>query len=82
MLCWENWWKPGKSNGAAATRYGVTVRRRKSWAHPIRRLHGAGVRVTVNIDDPLMFTEGAFEETRRRVAHLGNSEQDVFRLQS
>lgn len=30
--------------------------------HPIRRLHDAGVRVTVNTDDPLMFGNGLSEE--------------------
>jgi ribosomal-protein-alanine N-acetyltransferase len=28
------------------------------------------------------FTGGRFQETRRTVAHLGNSEQDVFRFHS
>jgi len=28
------------------------------------------------------FTEGALEERRRRVPHLGNSEQDIFRFRS
>jgi adenosine deaminase len=30
--------------------------------HPIRRLFDAGVRVTVNSDDPLMFGNGVSEE--------------------
>ena len=28
------------------------------------------------------FTEGQFQETRRAVAHLGNSDQDVFSFRS
>lgn len=43
-----------------------------SWAeHPLRRLYDAGVKVTINSDDPTFFDTTLTEEYRRSVSHFG-----------
>jgi adenosine deaminase len=45
--------------------------------HPLRRLHEAGVPVTVNSDDPTFFDTTLTEEYRRAIALLGFSVDDL-----
>jgi len=52
-----------------------------SWEdHPIARLHAAGVRVTVNSDDPALFGTSLSEEWRLLESRLGLSRRDVAQI--
>ncbi len=53
-------------------------------SHPIRQLYGAGVRVTVNADDALVFGRGVSEEVLGlyRAGALGPAELDEIRAES
>jgi adenosine deaminase len=51
-------------------------------AHPIRRLHERGVRVTVNTDDPTVFGRTLSQEIVSLVDDLGFSPADAARLQA
>jgi adenosine deaminase len=48
-------------------------------AHPIRVLHEAGVRVTINSDDPLPFATSVTEELVHLHRDLGFSLSDLSR---
>ncbi len=53
----------------------------RSWAdHPIARLHQAGVRVTINSDDPALFGTTLSEEWRLLESRLGLSRRDVVQI--
>jgi aminodeoxyfutalosine deaminase len=53
----------------------------ESWDdHPIARLHAAGVRVTVNSDDPALFDTSLSEEWRLLESRLGLSRRDVVQI--
>jgi adenosine deaminase len=51
-------------------------------AHPMRRLHARGVRMTVSTDDPTIFGRSLSHEIASLVDDLGFSLADVARLQS
>jgi adenosine deaminase len=51
-------------------------------AHPIRRLHERGVRVTVNTDDPTVFGRTLSQELLSLVEELGFAPAEVARLQA
>lgn len=51
-------------------------------AHPIRRLHERGVRVTVNTDDPTVFGRSLSQELASLVEDLGFAPADLARLQA
>jgi adenosine deaminase len=51
-------------------------------AHPIRRLHARGVRLTVNTDDPTVFGRTLSQEIASLVDDLGFSPAEVARLQA
>ncbi|HEU4367627.1 MAG TPA: adenosine deaminase family protein [Methylomirabilota bacterium] len=51
-------------------------------AHPIRRLHARGVRVTVSTDDPTVFGRSLSEELASLVDDLGFALPEVAQLQS
>jgi adenosine deaminase len=51
-------------------------------AHPLRRLHDRGVRITVSTDDPTVFGRSLSQELTVLVEHLGFALDDVARLQS
>mgnify|MGYP003694491031 CR=1 FL=1 len=51
-------------------------------AHPIRRLHERGVRVTVNTDDPTVFGRTLSQEIVSLVDDLGFSPADAAQLQA
>jgi adenosine deaminase len=53
----------------------------RSWAdHPIPKLHQAGVRVTINSDDPALFGTTLSEEWQLLVSRLGLSRRDVVQI--
>lgn len=53
----------------------------RGWeAHPLRALHVAGVRVTVNSDDPAMFGSSVAEEWDVLVERLGFSEREALEV--
>ncbi len=45
--------------------------------HPLRVLHGAGIRVTVNTDDPTVFGQSLTDELRWLVTEMGLRARDV-----
>ena len=51
-------------------------------AHPIRRLHERGVRLTINTDDPTVFGRTLSEELTSLVEDLGFTPVDLARFQS
>ena len=51
-------------------------------AHPIRRLHERGVRLTVNTDDPTVFGRTLSQEIVSLVDDLGFPPSEVARLQA
>jgi adenosine deaminase len=52
-----------------------------SWAdHPLRRLYDAGVKVTINSDDPTFFHTTITEEYRRAVVHFGFGADDLVTM--
>jgi adenosine deaminase len=51
-------------------------------AHPMRRLHERGVRLTVNTDDPTVFGRTLSQEIVSLVDDLGFSPAEVARLQA
>jgi adenosine deaminase len=51
-------------------------------AHPLRRLHERGVRLTVSTDDPTVFGRSLRQELTALVEHLGFTPAEVARLQS
>ncbi len=51
------------------------------WAeHPLRRLYDAGIRVTINSDDPTFFCTTLIEEYRKVVMHFGFTVDDLCML--
>jgi adenosine deaminase len=51
-------------------------------AHPIRRLHERGVRLTINTDDPTVFGRTLSEELTSLVEDLGFAHADLARFQA
>ena len=51
-------------------------------AHPIRRLHERGVRLTINTDDPTVFGRTLSEELTSLVEDLGFTHADLARFQA
>jgi adenosine deaminase len=51
-------------------------------AHPLRRLHERGVRLTINTDDPTVFGRTLSEELTSLVEDLGFTPVDLARFQS
>jgi adenosine deaminase len=51
-------------------------------AHPIRRLHERGVRLTINTDDPTVFGRTLSEELTSLVEDLGFTPADLARFQA
>jgi adenine deaminase len=51
-------------------------------AHPIRRLHERGVRLTINTDDPTVFGRTLSEELTSLVEDLGFTLADLARFQA